>query len=94
MSLLWSAFVDKGLRVSYIRSRWYMESNFPTLIAHQIFRLGQTHGHAKISFTLLSKVSLLLFSPFHAGQAKLLADSLFPCYRTSPREYSSSCKVI
>ena len=27
---------------------------YPTSIAHQLFKLGQIHGHAKISYTLLS----------------------------------------
>lgn len=29
-------------------------SQYPTLIARSFFKLGQIHGHAKISFTLLS----------------------------------------
>lgn len=27
---------------------------YPTSVAHQLFKLGQVHGHAKISYTLLS----------------------------------------
>lgn len=27
---------------------------YPTSIARQLFKLGQIHGHAKISYTLLS----------------------------------------
>lgn len=33
-----------------------MESSYPTEVAHHIYKLGQTHGHAKISYTLMSKV--------------------------------------
>jgi hypothetical protein len=33
-----------------------MESSYPTEVAHHIFKLGQTHGHAKISYTLMSHV--------------------------------------
>ena len=34
--------------------RWYMETAYPTAVANHIFRLGQMHGHAKVSYTLLS----------------------------------------
>jgi hypothetical protein len=37
-----------------------MESSYPTDVAHHIFKLGLTHGHAKISYTLMSKVGLRL----------------------------------
>lgn len=37
-----------------IMDRWYMETSYPTSVAHHIFKLGQIHGHAKISYTLLS----------------------------------------
>jgi hypothetical protein len=43
-------------------SRWYMESSYPTEVAHHIFKLGQTHGHAKISYTLMSKVRVTSYA--------------------------------
>lgn len=39
-----------------------MESSYPTEVAHHIYKLGQTHGHAKISYTLMSKVSGISYS--------------------------------
>ena len=39
-----------------------MESSYPTEVAHHIYKLGQTHGHAKISYTLMSKVSHITYS--------------------------------
>jgi Chs5-Arf1p-binding protein BUD7/BCH1 len=34
--------------------RWYMETSYPSAVGGYLFKLGQTHGHAKISYTLLS----------------------------------------
>lgn len=47
--------VNAAIRLTTYQHRWYMESSYPTLIAHYLFKLGQTHGHAKIQYTLLSK---------------------------------------
>lgn len=33
-----------------------MESTYPTIVAHCLFKLGQLNGHQKISYTLMSKV--------------------------------------
>jgi len=33
-----------------------MESTYPTIVAHCLFKLGQINGHQKISYTLMSKV--------------------------------------
>ncbi|KAG8800134.1 hypothetical protein FRC16_003521 [Serendipita sp. 398] len=46
--------LNAAIRLTAYQHRWYFEMAFPTAVAHQLFKLGRTHGHAKISFTLLS----------------------------------------
>ncbi|KAF8156857.1 chaps family protein [Crassisporium funariophilum] len=46
--------VQTGIRVAAYQWADYTEMAYPTLIARSFFKLGQIHGHAKISFTLLS----------------------------------------
>ncbi|RSH88815.1 hypothetical protein EHS25_003043 [Saitozyma podzolica] len=33
---------------------WYMDSAYPSMVAHYLYKLGLVHGHAKIQYTLLS----------------------------------------
>ncbi|GHJ83853.1 hypothetical protein NliqN6_0255 [Naganishia liquefaciens] len=47
--------LNAAIRLTTYQHRWYMESSYPTEVAHHIYKLGQTHGHAKISYTLMSK---------------------------------------
>ncbi|KAJ9097794.1 hypothetical protein QFC19_006662 [Naganishia cerealis] len=47
--------LNAAVRLTAYQHRWYMESSYPTDVAHHLFKLGQTHGHAKISYTLMSK---------------------------------------
>ncbi|KAJ9121067.1 hypothetical protein QFC24_005048 [Naganishia onofrii] len=47
--------LNAAVRLTAYQHRWYMESSYPTDVAHHIFKLGLTHGHAKISYTLMSK---------------------------------------
>ncbi|KIM78232.1 hypothetical protein PILCRDRAFT_98461 [Piloderma croceum F 1598] len=46
--------VQAAIRVAAYQYADYAEMTFPTHIARCFFKLGQIHGHAKISFTLLS----------------------------------------
>ncbi|KAH7882320.1 Chs5p-Arf1p-binding proteins-domain-containing protein [Phlebopus sp. FC_14] len=46
--------IQAAIRVAAYQYADYTEMTFPTLIARCFFKLGQIHGHAKISFTLLS----------------------------------------
>ncbi|KAG9005535.1 hypothetical protein FRB94_001462 [Tulasnella sp. JGI-2019a] len=46
--------LNAAIRLTAYQHRWYQESAYPTAIAHYLFKLGQTHGHQKISYTLLS----------------------------------------
>ncbi|KAF8804600.1 chaps-domain-containing protein [Phlegmacium glaucopus] len=46
--------VQTAIRVAAYQYAEYTEMAYPTLIARSFFKLGQIHGHAKISFTLLS----------------------------------------
>ncbi|KAH7910675.1 Chs5p-Arf1p-binding proteins-domain-containing protein [Hygrophoropsis aurantiaca] len=46
--------IQTAIRVAAYQYADYTEMTFPTLIARCFFKLGQIHGHAKISFTLLS----------------------------------------
>ncbi|KZS97343.1 chaps-domain-containing protein [Sistotremastrum niveocremeum HHB9708] len=46
--------LNAAVRLTVYNYRWYMETSYPTSVAHHIFKLGQIHGHAKISYTLLS----------------------------------------
>jgi len=46
--------IQTAIRVAAYQYAEYTEMTFPTQIARSFFKLGQIHGHAKISFTLLS----------------------------------------
>ncbi|KAF9486260.1 chaps-domain-containing protein [Pholiota conissans] len=46
--------VQTAIRVAAYQYADYTEMSYPTQIARAFFKLGQIHGHAKISFTLLS----------------------------------------
>jgi len=46
--------IQTAIRVAAYQYAEYTEMTFPTQIARSFFKLGQLHGHAKISFTLLS----------------------------------------
>ncbi|KNZ82278.1 hypothetical protein J132_03794 [Termitomyces sp. J132] len=46
--------IQTAIRVAAYQYADYTEMTFPTQIARAFFKLGQIHGHAKISFTLLS----------------------------------------
>ncbi|KAF8906786.1 Chs5p-Arf1p-binding proteins-domain-containing protein [Gymnopilus junonius] len=46
--------VQTAIRVAAYQYADYTEMSYPTQIARAFFTLGQIHGHAKISFTLLS----------------------------------------
>lgn len=65
--------------VDRVFSRWYMESSYPTEVAHHIYKLGQTHGHAKISYTLMSKVrAIRAFVPCFETDSLILLDRAEP----------------
>ncbi|KAF8651829.1 hypothetical protein AX16_004654 [Volvariella volvacea WC 439] len=46
--------IQTAIRVAAYQYADYTEMTFPAQIARSFFKLGQIHGHAKISFTLLS----------------------------------------
>ncbi|KAF9226268.1 chaps-domain-containing protein [Gyrodon lividus] len=46
--------IQAAIRVAAYQYADYTEMTYPTLIARSFFKLGQIHGHAKISFTLIS----------------------------------------
>ncbi|KAJ7255406.1 Chs5p-Arf1p-binding proteins-domain-containing protein [Mycena rebaudengoi] len=46
--------IQTAIRVAAYQYAEYTEMTFPTQIAQCFFKLGQVHGHAKISYTLLS----------------------------------------
>ncbi|KAJ6606688.1 chaps family protein [Mycena sp. CBHHK59/15] len=46
--------IQTAIRVAAYQYAEYTEMTFPTHIAQCFFKLGQVHGHAKISYTLLS----------------------------------------
>ncbi|KAJ3824664.1 Chs5p-Arf1p-binding proteins-domain-containing protein [Lentinula raphanica] len=46
--------IQTAIRVAAYQWADYTEMTFPTQIARAFFKLGQLHGHAKISYTLLS----------------------------------------
>ncbi|KAF8067804.1 Chs5p-Arf1p-binding proteins-domain-containing protein [Lyophyllum atratum] len=46
--------IQTAIRVAAYQYAEYTEMSFPTQIARSFFKLGQIHGHAKISFTLIS----------------------------------------
>jgi len=46
--------LNAAVKLTAYHHRWYMESAFPSTIAHAIYKLGQVHGLSKIGNTLLS----------------------------------------
>lgn len=46
--------LSAAIKLTAYHHRWYMESSYPSSIAHAIYTLGQVHGLAKIEYTLLS----------------------------------------
>ncbi|KAH8831932.1 Chs5p-Arf1p-binding proteins-domain-containing protein [Flagelloscypha sp. PMI_526] len=46
--------IQTAIRVAAYQYAEYTEMTYPTQIARSFFKLGQIHGHQKISFTLLS----------------------------------------
>ncbi|KAG8216377.1 Chs5p-Arf1p-binding proteins-domain-containing protein, partial [Butyriboletus roseoflavus] len=46
--------IQTAIRVAAYQYADYTEMTYPSLISESFFKLGQIHGHAKISFTLLS----------------------------------------
>lgn len=46
--------IQTAIRVAAYQYAEYTEMTFPTQIARSFFKLGQVHGHAKITFTLMS----------------------------------------
>lgn len=51
--------LNSAVKLTTYHHRWYMESCYPSLVAHYLYKLGQVHGHSKIQYSLLSMVSLL-----------------------------------
>lgn len=51
--------LNAAIRLSAYQHRWYMESAYPTAVAHQLFKLIRRDGLAKISYSLVS-VSLTI----------------------------------
>lgn len=50
-------YFEMAVRALLIRVKddYLLQSlQYPTAVAHQLYKLGLVHGHAKISFTLLS----------------------------------------
>jgi hypothetical protein len=45
-----------AIKLTVYHYRWYYEASYPSAIAHHLYQLGRTHGHAKIQYTLLSMV--------------------------------------
>ncbi|KAM0748531.1 chaps family protein [Meredithblackwellia eburnea MCA 4105] len=46
--------LNAAIRLSAYQHRWYMESAYPTAVAHQLFKLIRKEGLAKISYSLVS----------------------------------------
>ncbi|GAA5965522.1 hypothetical protein JCM3765_007363 [Sporobolomyces pararoseus] len=46
--------LNAAIRLSVYQHRWYMEMSYPTAVAHQLFKLIQRDGLAKISYSLVS----------------------------------------
>lgn len=46
--------LNAAIRLTAYHQRWYMESAYPSSIAHAIYKLGLVHGLSKIEYTLLS----------------------------------------
>jgi hypothetical protein len=49
--------LNAAVRLTAYHHRWYMDSAYPSMVAHNLYKLGLVHGHAKIQYTLLSLVS-------------------------------------
>lgn len=49
--------LNAAVKLTVYHHRWYMDSAFPSMVAHELYKLGLVHGHAKIQYTLLSMVS-------------------------------------
>jgi hypothetical protein len=49
-----SRTLNAAIRLTAYHYRWYMESAYPSAIAHAIYTLGKVHGLSKIKNTLLS----------------------------------------
>jgi hypothetical protein len=51
----WYFEMAVGALLLLVRDDYLLQSlQYPTAVAHQLYKLGLVHGHAKISFTLLS----------------------------------------
>ena len=48
--------LNAAIRLTTYHHRWYMDSAYPSMVAHHLFKLGLIHGHAKIQYTLMSMV--------------------------------------
>lgn len=46
--------LNAAIKLTAYHHRWYMESAYPSAIAHAIYQLGLVHGLSKIEYTLLS----------------------------------------
>lgn len=46
--------LNVAIKLTAYHHRWYMESAYPSSIAHAIYKLGLVHGLSKIEYTLLS----------------------------------------
>ncbi|KAL7422419.1 bud site selection protein [Cryptotrichosporon argae] len=46
--------LNAAIKLTTYHHRWYMDSSYPSAIAHNLYKLGLVHGHAKIQYTLLS----------------------------------------
>lgn len=49
--------LNVAIRLTTYHHRWYMDSAYPSIVSHYLYKLGLVHGHAKINYTLLSMVS-------------------------------------
>lgn len=49
--------LNVAIRLTAYHHRWYMDSAYPSMVAHYLYKMGMVHGHAKIRYTLLSMVS-------------------------------------
>lgn len=46
--------LNAAVRLSAYQHRWYMETSYPTAVAHQLFKLVRREGLAKISYSIVS----------------------------------------
>ncbi|KAF8520927.1 chaps-domain-containing protein [Hysterangium stoloniferum] len=46
--------LQAAVRLTAYQHRYYMEMSYPTTVAHHLYKLGQVHGHGKLSYTLMS----------------------------------------